>query len=86
MHGSLKAIIRFIDGTEATCDTADHKWHAEDPELARQLDLDTESLPRDYYRNPAEGIAKAIAELIGAEVIYADPVDREDDSDPRALF
>jgi hypothetical protein len=86
MHGSLKAMIRFTDGTEATYDTADHQWHAEDPELVRRLDLDTESLPGDYDRNPALGIAKAIADLIGAEVISADPVDMEDDSDPRVLF
>jgi hypothetical protein len=78
MRTSSKAIIRFSDGTEATYDEDDHRWHASDPELARQLDIATERLPHDYHPNPAAGIARAIAAEIGAEVIHTDPAPGRD--------
>lgn len=81
----MKAIIRLVDGTEATYDTKDHKWHAEDKTFAEQLDIITYLLPHRYYRNYAEGIGKDVAAEIGAEVIYADQMDKED-GDPRALY
>jgi len=74
----MAATIRFPDGTEATIIDCRGTWVCDNEIIRENLQLRTEFLPPAYYPDPMNGIARAIAAQVGAEVIYTEPMESGD--------